>query len=64
MMPTKPKKKSKKVKISIPPPPPKRKLPPGLKGARVEEIWGIGKDLWKDDEDLDKFLELIRNMKR
>ena len=64
-MPTKPMKKSKKVKISIPPPPPKRKLPPGVKGARIEDIMAKAKELWDPaDPELDKFLELVRNRKR
>lgn len=62
-MPTKPKKQPKKSKISLPMPK-KRKLPAGLKGARVEDIWGKGIDLWKSDEELDEFLKLIQKMKR
>ena len=59
-MPTKPKKK--KV-ISIPMPR-KRKLPAGLKGVKIDEIWAKGKVIWKDDPDIDAFLELVRTSKR
>lgn len=31
---------------------------------RVEDILGKGKDLWKSDEELDEFLELIRKMRQ
>jgi hypothetical protein len=62
-MPTKPKKKSVKVTIQFPKPK-KRPFPPGFKPMRVEEILGKGKDLWKSDEELDEFLELIRKMRQ
>lgn len=64
-MPTKPKKKSKPSKATIPfPKPKKRPFPPGFKPMRLEDIWGKGKDLWKDDKELDEFLDLIRKMRQ
>lgn len=60
-MPTKPKKKTKKFII---PKPLVSKLPPGFKGVKIEDILGKGKDLWKDDKELDEFLELIRERRK
>lgn len=62
-MPTKPKKKPVKATIQFPKPK-KRPFPPGFKPMRVEDILGKGKDLWKSDEELDEFLELIRKMRQ
>lgn len=57
------KKKKKKPKIDIPKPP-VSPLPRGFKGMRTEDIQGKGKDLWKDDKELDEFLELIRERRK
>ncbi len=57
------KKKNKKPKIDIPKPP-VSPLPAGFKGMRAEDIQGKGKDLWKDDKELDEFLELIRERRK
>lgn len=63
-MPTKPKRSQpKKVKVPFPPPR-KRPLPPGLKGTRVEDFIGKGKNLWKSDEELDEFLAMIHASRR
>lgn len=64
-MPTKPKEKlPNKVKISLPAPP-KRKLPPGFKGAKIEDIMAKAKEFWDPmDPELNKFLEMVRNRKR
>lgn len=63
-MPTKPKKRQPK-KVNVPfPPPRKRPLPAGLKGTRVEDFIGKGKNLWKSDEELDEFLAMIRELRR
>lgn len=57
------KKKKKKTKVNIPKPP-VSPLPPGFKGMKAEDILGKGKDLWKDDKELDEFLELIRERRK
>ncbi|HQR08080.1 MAG TPA: hypothetical protein PLN21_14725 [Gemmatales bacterium] len=65
-MPTKPKKKKKTTKVNVPfPMPRKSPLPPGLKGARIEDVMAKARELWDPtDPELDKFLELVRNRKR
>lgn len=62
-MATKAKKKPLSKKLRSPKPT-KRALPPGVKGVRVEDVWAKGKVLWKDDPDVDHFLQLVRSMKR
>lgn len=63
-MPTKPKKtKAQKPKIAVPMPK-KRPLPPGVKGTKVEDYIGQGKNLWKTDEELDEFLAEIRERRK
>ncbi len=42
------------------PKPRKRKLPANLPFITVDDFMGKGKDLWKSDEELDQFLEMIR----
>ncbi len=49
----------KMIKVEFPKPR-KRKLPANLPFIMVDDFMGKGKDLWKSDEELDQFLEMIR----
>lgn len=60
-MPIKSKKKSPKIKFSKPR---KRKLPADLPRIVVDDFMGKGKNLWKSDEELDEFLEMIREARK
>lgn len=63
-MPTKPRKKrTQKPKIAIPMPK-RRQLPQGVKGTKVEDYIGLGKNLWKTDKELDRFLAEIRERRK
>jgi hypothetical protein len=64
-MSTKSKKLMKKKANILPPRPPVRKLPPGFKGAKIEDIMAKAKEFWDPvDPELDRFLEMVRNRRR
>ena len=63
-MPTKTNKKSKKPAKRETPQARKRKLLARLPRMTVDDFMGKGEHLWKSDEELDKFLAMIREARK